>query len=379
MRVLLIGKFPPGQGGISAKTYWLARALATKGICYDVVTLLPDNYQSVSTGPLPKNARLRIVRPSEPPWFIPGTDTITEQLLTASLDLAKVRPPDIVEANYLVPFGLVAAAAARILQVPLLLRHAGSDLAKLGTWEATGAAIRGLLQTADLVVSPKEGIAAEVSHLLDQAPVAHLPRYVPDPTEFTHQPSTPASTTILLAGKLNYHWRLKALDCLFAAMSARPEWHLKALVGGTGDAKVRAEADRHGVSDRISWDGFVPPAEMPSWIARTSAVWSVERPGGVVDFSNLVPEALAMGRPCLVSKTTVTKQSAQAYRTHPGLLTVEPDNQTSVLQKLDAATALAHVPPLAELSSKHTAYVEGNLAQYQALADRRAATSRSRC
>jgi len=379
MRILLIGKYPPCQGGIAAKAYWLSRALERRDVSLDVVTLLPEFYRSAATGPLPESVRLRVVRPSEPPWFIPGTSTVVEQLLAASLDLAHAHPPDVVEANYLVPFGLVAVAAARILEAPLLLRHAGSDLAKLGTWKATGPAIRGLLEAADLVISPEEGITAEVSHLLVHAAVARLPRYVPDPKGFVHRPNSKAGTTILLAGKLNYHWRLKALDSLFAAMAARPEWHLQALVGGTGGAKVRGEADRHGISDRISWGDFVPPEEMPAWIASASVVWSVERSGGVVDFSNLVPEALTVGRPCLVSKTTAASPGASAYASHPGLLTVDPDVQVSVLHGLDTAASLVNVPPLPELCSKHASYVEASLSNYRALTEGReeAAGSRS--
>src|SRR5215831_18422907 len=38
MRICLIGKFPPIQGGVSMRTYWTAHALAARGHDVHVVT-----------------------------------------------------------------------------------------------------------------------------------------------------------------------------------------------------------------------------------------------------------------------------------------------------------------------------------------------------
>ena len=38
MRICIIGKFPPIQGGVSARTYWSAHALAARGHEVHVVT-----------------------------------------------------------------------------------------------------------------------------------------------------------------------------------------------------------------------------------------------------------------------------------------------------------------------------------------------------
>lgn len=368
MRVLLIGKYPPCQGGISAKTWWLFRALEERGVSLDVVTLVPDTYRSADSGQLPGDVRLRVVKLAEPPWFLPGSDTLAEQLLAAALQLAQERPPDLVEVNYLVPFGVVGAAAARILGVPLLLRHAGSDLAKLGTWPPAHLAIRGLLRTADLVISPEHGVAPTVESLLADARLVRLPRYTPDPGRFAPIAARPSVPTLLFAGKINYHWRLKALDSLFAALADRPRWRLLALAGGRGAEAVRAEAGRRGVADRIDWHDFVPPVEMPAWMARTTAVWAVERPGGVVDFSNLLSEALAMQRSCLVSEATAARPAAAHLLACPGLTTVDPEDPESVCAALDRAASANPPPPPSNLEASHSAYVEANLTVYRKLA-----------
>ncbi len=38
MRICIIGKFPPIQGGVSMRTYWTAHALAARGHDVHVVT-----------------------------------------------------------------------------------------------------------------------------------------------------------------------------------------------------------------------------------------------------------------------------------------------------------------------------------------------------
>ncbi len=114
MRVLLIGKYPPCQGGIAAGSYWLSRALAPAGISFDVVTIAPERYRSETTGDVPETVRLRTISADEQaPWFIPGGELWTERLVSAALELADEAQPDLVETNYLAPFGLAAFAVAR--------------------------------------------------------------------------------------------------------------------------------------------------------------------------------------------------------------------------------------------------------------------------
>ena len=48
MKVLLIGKFPPCQGGIAAKSYWLFRVLSERDVEFDVVTVAPDFFTASS-------------------------------------------------------------------------------------------------------------------------------------------------------------------------------------------------------------------------------------------------------------------------------------------------------------------------------------------
>ncbi len=366
MNVLLIGKFPPCQGGIAAKTYWLWSAIAERGVQLDAVTLAPDIYRSADVGPLPSGINLATLALEKPPWFLPGSDMVVEQLVTAALELTSTRKPHVVEANYLVPFGAAALIVSKHLGVPLLLRHAGSDMVKLGAWTPARRAISALLSAADVVVSPDDPSSSE---LLDQAKVLQLPRYIPDPRVFKLAPANIGTHRLLLAGKLNYYWKLKAIDTLLDALVACPGWSLLAVADGIGKQAVQSEVEQRGLSGRVEWRNFVSPSEMPAILAEVSAVWAVERPGGVPDFSNLVIEALAIGRPCLVAPSTATHPDAAWLKESHSLLVIDPDDTMEIVTALDVAATMGETGPLPDHEDRYQAYVDDNARLYEELAD----------
>ncbi len=365
MRVLLVGKFPPCQGGIAAKTYWLYRALAPRGIRFDVVTMVPHVYRSDSTGELPEAIRVRQLTPGDgPPWFIPGGNLWTERLVTAALELTDKEDPDLIEANYLAPYGMAAFVASRLLGAPLLLRHAGSDLAKLLPWPEAQRGLEELLASAGFVATTP-GASQLPERAGAAATLIEIPRYVPDPGIFPSAGSPPSEHRLLVAAKLNFHWRLKALDTLAAALELRPGWRLDAVADGKGRESFETELRKRRLADRVRREAFVAPDAIPALLAGITAVWAVERAGGISDFSNLVWEALARGRPCLVARSTAEHPDAELLRRSNALLTVDPEDPVSIAAALDQAASMpAAEPPPPGLQQAFEAYVEANAALY---------------
>ena len=365
MRVLLIGKFPPGQGGIAAKFSWLYRALARRDIFFDVVTIVPAIYRSEETGDLPNTIRLRQLGPDDaPPWFLPGGDLWTERLVSAALALAEDEPPDLIEVNYLAPYGMAAFIVARHLGVPLIVRHAGSDLAKLLNWPQARRGLSALLAGADVVVTTPDAAPRLPDRTTAAGTLVELPRYVADPQVFTPSLAQPSRYRVLLVGKLNYHWRLKALDTLAAALELRPDWELMAIAGGKGRDAFEAEIRGRGLADRFHRRSFVPPDAVPALLSDATAVWAVERPGGIPDFSNIVWEALAMGRPCLVAASAAEHPDAALLSRSTALLVVDPDDSTAVAAALDKAASMPTASPPPGLSEAFEKYMDANASLY---------------
>lgn len=362
MRVLLIGKFPPGQGGIASKTYWLYMALARREFLFDIVTLVPNLYASKDQAELPSGVHVKLLQANtKGPWFIPGGELDTERLIAAALEMAADNRPDVVECNYLAPYGIASLVVSRSLGVPLIVRHAGSDLAKLLGWEETRAALETLLTSADLIVS--NGDAIDRLKRFNSRIIA-LPRYVPDPERFNMAPRVPEEQLILYAGKLNYYLRLNALDSLLLALRLQPSWNLLVIGGGKGQEAFEAAIKVNGLENRVRIMDFLPPEKMPEMIQTAQLVWAVERQGDISDFSNTVWEAIFCGRRCLVSPTVIQHPDAAIFSTSPLLVSVDPDDPVSIASTFDRCQTV--VPQEApDFSEVHRRYVDSNAAIYE--------------
>ncbi len=366
MKVLLIGKFPPCQGGISSKTFWLCHALASRDINFDIVTIVPELYRSETTGKLPSNVRLRqITTDEEPPWFIPGGELWLERLVSSALDFADDQLPDVVEANYLAPYGFAAFVVSRILGVPLLIRHAGSDLAKLSNWEPAQRALESLMINADFIATTPDAVSQLPKQAGSSNSLVTLPRYAPDPQAFQYTGDTSIYCTLRLAGKINYFWKLKALDTLMAALKLRQDWKLEMIADGKGRESFETEIKKHGIGERIHRQAFIPPDQMPVFLSEATAVWAVERQGRIIDFSNIVWEALSVGRPCLVSESTAEHPDLAQFRDSPLLLVVNTEDPLTIVEALDKADSMKVTGRPAGLTEAYTKYIEATVSLYQ--------------
>jgi glycosyltransferase involved in cell wall biosynthesis len=362
MRVLLIGKFPPVQGGIASKTYWLYRSLSRRGFIFDIVTLVPELYACRDQAELPSAVRVRLLEANtKVPWFIPGGGLETERLIAAALEIAADARPDVVECNYLAPYGTASLVVSRSLGVPLIVRHAGSDLAKLLGWDQTRSALECVLTSADLVVSNVDAID-RLKHLT--AKIVALPRYSPDPEWFNRSCQVPEEPLILYAGKLNYYWRLKALDTLLSALRIRHSWNLLAIVGGKGRQAFEAAVQDYKLENRVRFLEFLPPDRMPEMIGAAPLVWAVERQGDISEFSNTVWEALSCGRTCLVSPKTIEHPDAATLSSSPLLMSVDPDDPVCIASSFDRSQTLI-APQGPDFREAHRRYVDSNASIYE--------------
>lgn len=142
MNVLYIGKYPPIQGGVSAQNYWRIKGLIKKypELNYYILTNaleveteyripfsseLLDEYNKYS------NLRVFNTDPLSNPKFIPQYSPKSEKLLNLGIYLCKRFKFDVIESQYLLPYGYVAYLLSKMFNIPYILRHAGSDISRL--------------------------------------------------------------------------------------------------------------------------------------------------------------------------------------------------------------------------------------------------------
>ena len=113
MNVCILSKFPPIEGGIAAKSFWLARGYAEAGLSVQVVSngnIVEDEYRIEGCYPHILEMDGIVLHEVENgfPWHIPEEQHSIARLTDRLLEVHQERPLDIVDAGYMVPYGIAA-------------------------------------------------------------------------------------------------------------------------------------------------------------------------------------------------------------------------------------------------------------------------------
>jgi len=303
MKILLLGKFPPLQGGISAKTYWLYKNLKKKGFDFQVITINDDHY-SIKNSDL-NELGVNVVNNKQIPWHIPETKLLDDRLLNIALKVAKNFNPDLVETNYLWPFCEVALFLSHILKKPFLIRHAGSDIIKFYKDKEFSEIISFYFSQASLVatnITSNDLIEKACGEFKNKY---CLKRYIPDSKIFKPD-NTVKKFDILFAGKVNYHWNLKGLSLLLEIIRQK-KLNALFLIGGNYKNKLQELISINELEKYIQTIDFLSPEKMPSIYNSCNFVWCWEEEGIIEDFSNIIWEAVFCNIPCILNSQTSQK------------------------------------------------------------------------
>jgi glycosyltransferase involved in cell wall biosynthesis len=166
VRVCLIGKFPPIQGGVSMRTYWSAHALAARGHEVHVVT----NAKEIDA-PFRMHMRAQDWQRCEADYgigsvavhwsdpfdrsqsYIPGASPFVSKLAGIAARIHSERPFDVVYSFYLEPYGVAGHLVAQMVGVPHVVRLAGSDAGRLWRHPQLEALYDHVLKSADAVIA----------------------------------------------------------------------------------------------------------------------------------------------------------------------------------------------------------------------------------
>ncbi len=301
MRILLIGKYPPMQGGISTKTYWLYKKLEEIGYEFRIITLREEVY---SIENFHDTSNSIVLNERTPPWHIPSSNLLVDRLINSSLKATDSFNPDLIETNYIWPFSAASLLISKIINKPFLLRHAGSDFQKFFSDDEFQEIMSFYFRNAAVVITNATS-KKSAEKLTIHNNILCKRRYIPDPQIFKFNASA-KKFDILFAGKINYHWKQKGVLTLLELIKKR---NLKALfiVGGKYLNEVKNFISSYGLEGQIDISGFVPPTEMPRIYGECKYVWSWETEGVVDDFSNIIWEAIFCEVPCIINKEQCAK------------------------------------------------------------------------
>lgn len=303
MRVCIVSKFPPIEGGIAARTYWRVRRLLDDGHEVAVVTnsgSVEPEYRIAGCGEhldwLVRERGLRLHDVSGAvPWHVPESPGYLERLLNGLLGVLGSGEWDVIESGYLVPYGIAGHLASKLTGVPHVARHGGSDIVKFLEHPAYATLLRDVLLDAQVVVTDTdhEATVKAVGARTERRPV-----YVVDESAFHPDERRGRGKPAVYAyvGKINYHWRRKGLDQIveWYAGQDSEKVSLRLIGQGVGESDFRRwVGERLGLI--LDIESFVPPWEMPGLLRSVDAVFALDADDAVKNRSMLAIEARRMG------------------------------------------------------------------------------------
>src|SRR5215510_196889 len=144
MRLCIIGKYPPIQGGVSARTYRLAHQLARRGHAVHVVTnarevegpyriyMRPEDESRYEAEYGAGYVRVHWTAEADHgQWHVPWHNPFVTKLASLAADVVSSHELECILSYYLEPYAVAGHLAAAISRIPHVIKTAGSDVGRL--------------------------------------------------------------------------------------------------------------------------------------------------------------------------------------------------------------------------------------------------------
>jgi glycosyltransferase involved in cell wall biosynthesis len=398
VRICVIGKFPPIQGGVSMRTYWSAHALAARGHEVHVVTnakeVRPPFRMHMRAADWARcasqdGAASLTVHWSDPldhaQAHIPLSSAFVTKLATLAARAHAERPFDVIYSHYLEPYGIAGHLAAQMTGVPHVVRMAGSDAGRLWLHPQFELIYDHVLRSAELVIAT--GPVAERTAMRGVAPdriAAGGAFVIPEHLFMPEGPhldlatlrqevaQDPELAPLLWGGFdgsgpcLGVYGKLGRRKGSFALLEAmhrldRAGVDVGLLVLGHGvpevEAAFRARAEELGLVGRILQIPFLPHWRVPEFLRRCVAVCCFEQDFPIEVHAPIIPREVLMSGRCLVASTELIRKlpSFAALPHGYGCVAIEDVNDADVVSE-HLAAILEHPAATAAIGARGRAF-----------------------
>jgi glycosyltransferase involved in cell wall biosynthesis len=167
MHICAVIKYPPIEGGVSARCYWLARSLAARGHQVSVVTnatevefpyrvWIPPEDEDRLEASFSNGGQVRVVATGSFQRnlaHIPKSNPFVTKLAALATEEIRAAGADLVFSWYFEPYSISASLAAIWTGIPHIVHHAGSDRTRLMSHPELSIAYREMLRHASMVMT----------------------------------------------------------------------------------------------------------------------------------------------------------------------------------------------------------------------------------
>ncbi|MEN3276928.1 MAG: teichuronic acid biosynthesis glycosyltransferase TuaC, partial [Massilia sp.] len=214
---------------------------------------------------------------------------------------------DLIDAHYFYPDGVAAAMLGRYFNKPLVITARGSDITLFPQYALPRRMILWAAKRADAIITVCNALRDEVVAMgIDADRVVSLRNGV-DLELFRPLERSPNDLFTLLA--VGHLVPVKAQDLIIGALPLLPGVRLVLAGDGPDRAKLEAQARDLKVSDRVTFLGAVPQAQLRShYSAADALVLASSREG----WANVLLESMACGTPVVASRVYGTPEVVAA-------------------------------------------------------------------
>jgi glycosyltransferase involved in cell wall biosynthesis len=344
MRICFITKYPPIQGGVSSRAYWQTKTLGECGHEVHIVTNsleVEEDYREVFnlTDPafLLKNVFVHSTDTESNPWHIPFSPSYTERISNLAIEVIRDHNIQIIDSNFILPYGIAGNITKNITGVPQILRHAGSDIGKLFKSTSYSTLFNSIFQRVDKILTypqlkdmfismgiPESRISIDDRVIVDTR--AFNPQVDPFPiSEYTGKKFS-GCPIITYIGKINYYWHSKGLlELVEAIKDIQKDFLLLFVANGKGLREFEMLLETKGLREKSLFLNFLPPWEIPSVIKLSACVVLPEREFPIEYHVPILPkEVMAVGKCLVLGKEIAYNQFYGNLVDHENVLLVDP-------------------------------------------------------
>ena len=344
MKICLISKYPPIQGGVSSRAYWQAKALGERGHEVHIITNsleVEDDYKEVfdlnDPDFLPENVFLHSTDAESNPWHIPFSKAYAERIANLAIEVIEKYDIQIIDSYYILPYAISGFIAKSITGRPQILRHAGSDIGKLFKSASYSTLFKSLFQRVDKILTYPQlkelfismGIP-ESKISIDDRVIADTRAFNPGIKPFPLSESTDLKITgcpiITYIGKINYYWQSKGLlELVEAVKDIKEDFLLLFISNGRGLTEFKMLLETEGLIKKSLFLNFLPPWKIPSVIKLSTCVVVPERDFPVQYHIPILPkEVMAVGKCLILGKELAYNQYYGNLIDRENILLVDP-------------------------------------------------------
>jgi glycosyltransferase involved in cell wall biosynthesis len=387
LRICIIGKFPPIQGGVSMRTYRTAHALAARGHEVHVITnakevappfrmhMRAEDWARCETQRDNGSVTVHWTDPVDrSQTYIPMASPFVTKLAAIAAQVHSDRPFDVIFSHYMEPYGIAGYLASQMTGAPHVVRMAGSDAGRLWHHPQFEAVYDHVLRSAQIVVAVGEVAERAVQRGVDPGRIASGGGYVLPDDSFTPEGPTidigavrneiepnPELADLLwggfrgetphfgIYGKLGENkGSFALLDALYRLKLEGLDVGLVALAHGRPDIerRFRERARELELTDRVLQIPYLPHWRMPEFLRGCLAVCCLEQDFPIGFHSPIIPMEVLLCGSCLVASTEVIRKLPQWERLPHGYGCVAVNDVTDIAELSDKLAAILRKPQL---------------------------------